>query len=352
LFNPKKNINYKGIECLNCFQPLHSSDNFCSNCGQKNDIRKPQLFQLLSEFFYSFYALDSKFLRTIIPLLTKPGKVTTDFFDGKRLRYMNPFRFYINVSIFFFLIQSIVGFFETFSEDYTPNMNPKIASSINLDTLEQKKIDSILVANSKDVKQRDSVKENFNQSLVKESLFFKKIETFYKYSESNQLVTTEVALNNLNYPVTFNNRLLYKKTSDILKLKENAAYREQLLNKINSNISIALFLMLPIFALFFKLVYIKRNYSYMEHLVFIFHTQSVFFLLLICFFLFDKTFKTDIGIALLLMSFGFYLYRAMKNFYCQSTMKTFVKYSFLILVFFIISLINLIFISIFSFALT
>ena len=49
------------------------------------------------------------------------------------------------------------------------------------------------------------------------------------------------------------------------------------------NLSISLFIFLPIFTLFLMLLYIRRKYTYMEHLVFVFNTQTVFFLLLLIF---------------------------------------------------------------------
>lgn len=37
----------------------------------------------------------------------KPGIVSKNYIDGKRSRYSNPFRFYLTVSIIFFLILGI-----------------------------------------------------------------------------------------------------------------------------------------------------------------------------------------------------------------------------------------------------
>jgi len=344
-----KNV-YKGIECLNCGQPLNVHDDFCSNCGQKNDIRKPQFFQLLSEFFSSFYSLDSKFLRTIFPLLFKPGKVTSDFFEGKRLRYMNPFRFYINVSIIFFLIQGIVGFFETFSTIEQKDTKPKISENIKLDSVGKEKLDSILVAENIDIKEIDSAKNHFNLDLSDSNEFFKKFKLFQDFYTENKELSTESALDSLNYPLTFYNQFLYKKSKDLVRLQTDKAYQKTILSKINSSISIALFLMLPFFALFFSLMYIRSDKTYMEHLVFIFHTQSVFFIMLSVFFLFDTLLKTSIGIVSLIFLFGFYLYKAMRYFYKQSRFRTIVKYLTLISIFTVLSVLNLVFLSLFSFA--
>lgn len=345
----KQNKSFRGIKCLNCGQPLRIDDLFCSNCGQKNDVRTLQISELLSEFFTSFYSINSRFLKTIIPLISKPGKVTKEYAKGKRMSFMNPFRFYINVSIFFFLLQGIFGFFDSFEEVSASKLSPEINSSLTLDSVGKKKIDSILISENVKFKPIDTIKD-LNLSLSNNFTFIKKIENSYKFYNQHKELSVEDALDSLNYPPTFNNRLIYKKSSDLVKLMDDESYRKKIATDINSKLSIALFLMLPFFALFYKLVYIKTKCTYLEHLIFIFHTQSVFFLYLIFFFLFDRVFNTNVGTPLLILTFGYYLYKAMKYFYNQSRLKTFLKYSMLVFVFFVLSVINMVFLSIFSFA--
>lgn len=345
-----ENKSFRGIECLNCGQPLSIGDCFCSNCAQKNDIRPLQLSQLLSEFFLSFFSFDSRFLKTIIPLISKPGKVTKEYSQGKRMSFMNPFRFYINISIFFFLVQGVFGFFDLIKEETNNSLSPKINKSSTFDSVSIKKVDSILVEN-KNI-QTDSIRKDLNFNLPGNYKFFRKIENSYKFYIKHKELSTEDALDSLNYLPTFSNKFIYKKSADVVKLLEDENYQKKIANDINSKISIALFLMLPFYALFFKLIYIRRKYSYMEHLIFIFHTQSVFFMYLIFFFLLNRIFKTDVGNLFLFLVFGVYLYKAMKYFYNQNRLKTFLKYSLLVFIFFVLSLINMMFVSIFSFATT
>ena len=96
--------------------------------------------------------------------------------------------------------------------------------------------------------------------------------------------------------------------------------------KLTSYISISLFIFLPIFTLFLKLIYIRRKYTYMEHLVFVFNTQTVFFLLLIIFYLCSFFFKMDNFGWIFALLFLFYLYKALRYFYEQGRTKTIIKY--------------------------
>ena len=97
-FKPKP-TQIKGLECLNCGQPFNGYENFCSHCGQKNTTKKLNLGTFFNNLFAGFFSYDSRFWTTFIPLLTKPGKVSKDYIEGKRARFVNPFQLYLNVSI-------------------------------------------------------------------------------------------------------------------------------------------------------------------------------------------------------------------------------------------------------------
>ena len=114
--NIRLNKNKRGVECLNCKQPLSSIDNFCSNCGQVNDLRSLSIKQFFSEFFSGFFAFDTRTLNTLKPLLFSPGKVSKNYINGKRVKYVNPFKLYLHTSILFFLIISLINVVNDYSD--------------------------------------------------------------------------------------------------------------------------------------------------------------------------------------------------------------------------------------------
>lgn len=87
--------------CANCSAPLHGP--FCYACGQpvKGLIR--HLSGVMGDFLDSVLNLDSRVFRTLGPLFVKPGYLTLEYFAGRRVRYVTPFR------LFFFLC--VVSFF-------------------------------------------------------------------------------------------------------------------------------------------------------------------------------------------------------------------------------------------------
>jgi uncharacterized protein DUF3667 len=90
--------------CLNCGEPLHGA--FCSACGQRVVPPRPSLRELLGEAFAEFSGWDGKLANTLRLLITRPGQLTLDFLDGRRVRCISPLRLYLSVSVVYFLLSA------------------------------------------------------------------------------------------------------------------------------------------------------------------------------------------------------------------------------------------------------
>ena len=90
--------------CLNCGTP--SGEQFCGRCGQEIKDHSVALGPLLSDALAELASWDSKLLRTLVPLLTRPGFLTNQYNSGKRVPYLSPLKLYLTISILFFLLLS------------------------------------------------------------------------------------------------------------------------------------------------------------------------------------------------------------------------------------------------------
>lgn len=89
-----------GERCANCGEELRGE--FCSQCGQRaRDLHQP-VGTLLSQFFDDVFDLDTRLVRTIRPLFTRPGAVTREYLAGRRASYVPPFKAYIIAAFIFF----------------------------------------------------------------------------------------------------------------------------------------------------------------------------------------------------------------------------------------------------------
>ena len=52
----------------------------------------------------NMFAFDTRFWKTFVAILFKPGTLARDYVKGHRVKYMPPFRFYVFVSFLFFLV--------------------------------------------------------------------------------------------------------------------------------------------------------------------------------------------------------------------------------------------------------
>ncbi|MGM0392334.1 MAG: DUF3667 domain-containing protein, partial [Bacteroidota bacterium] len=77
-----------------------------------NSTKKLSFDDFFNEFFSGIFAYDSRLKRTLRALIFYPGKISKDYIQGKRIRYANPFRFYLSASIVFFIIWSFTNSFQ------------------------------------------------------------------------------------------------------------------------------------------------------------------------------------------------------------------------------------------------
>lgn len=90
--------------CPNCGTHLGHDANFCPNCGQENHEVKLPLSHIGYEFVESITHFDNKLWNSLKAIFTRPGKMTAEFLEGKRARYVPPARLYVFISVLFFFL--------------------------------------------------------------------------------------------------------------------------------------------------------------------------------------------------------------------------------------------------------
>jgi len=109
--------------CLNC--GTHLRGQYCGNCGQRSRSRLISLWELISDAFGDLLEIDSRLWQTVTPLLLRPGRLTHDYLQGRRARYMPPFRMYLVLSVIFF----VVAFFDP-REEFGVFFEPPTAAEL------------------------------------------------------------------------------------------------------------------------------------------------------------------------------------------------------------------------------
>lgn len=103
----EKTPNPAPSKCLNCGTSV--ANNFCPQCGQKNQPTRLPLRLFLSEAVSTFLNFDGLWWRTFRDLFAHPGKVTHAFNQGQRATYLPPLRTYLSISVIYFLTVQLIG---------------------------------------------------------------------------------------------------------------------------------------------------------------------------------------------------------------------------------------------------
>ncbi len=310
--------------CLNCNNHLNEKYKYCPNCGQKNRDNNISVGTLLADVFSNYFSLDSKFVKSFVPFFFRPGILTNQFVEGKRVRFIQPVRLYVFTSLmFFFIMTSVLTRNSVSFSDAFINTNKVKDSTLKASQnalLDKGALDSIAAALNK----KDSVKKKELNNIIEfGGLSGKNFVAFMK----DKSVSDEVVLDSLglNKSGLFTQRLAIQGRK-ILR-KDLGSFIPFLLG----NLPIMMVLVVPFFALILKLLYIRRKTFYITHLVHSIHLHAFAYftyglILLMIYFstqvLDDFQYFAFAAIGIV----GAYSLVSFFTVYKQGTFKTFVKF--------------------------
>ena len=321
----------EALHCLNCNSPL--SGQYCPNCGQRSRSRLISIWELVRDAFGDLFELDSRLWRTLVPLITRPGKLTRDYLEGRRARFMPPFRTYLVLSIVFFLVaffdprEELGILFEPeapVAEDGEQDESPG-AGEIRDEILGELAREGIVIGidpgneAEQDADGDDSIGPELN------------ISTDGAGCDIGDLESEDL-------PPWLAKRLTKERLTIVcerVQADDASAFREKLLD----NVPAALFVLLPLMALVLKVLYPLSKRYYVEHLLFVVHFHAFFFLMLILQILLSRLGLLvgapenvlDVGTFAAALYIPIYLYKSMRRVYEQGTAITLVKYFMLML---------------------
>ncbi|GAB2893295.1 DUF3667 domain-containing protein [Microbulbifer echini] len=88
--------------CANCKTTLLGPH--CYVCGQPIKGMVRHFSNVIGDLFDTLLALDSRIWRTLPSLLLRPGFLTTEYFSGRRVRYVSPVRLFIFLCVTSFFV--------------------------------------------------------------------------------------------------------------------------------------------------------------------------------------------------------------------------------------------------------
>lgn len=246
--------------CLNCATPLQGV--YCHQCGQQNLPVKLSVLQLLVIFFGEFFNYDGLLLRSIRLLITRPAGLTVAYMEGKRSNYVNPVRFYLFTSALYFLCITYL-------------VVPPPLTLRSSDSATQLSIQQV------DESVPESMAKGFLDGIVEEenatggSVIKSEFESYPEFLEHQRTLPSKDRATELEL------RFIQKFYEIKSNYGDDTSFTSAFGNEVLKRLPQLLLLTLPLLALVSKLVFFRRrNYWYIDHLIFVLHiATSLFFLL-------------------------------------------------------------------------
>jgi hypothetical protein len=289
--------------CKNCGHSISEEQKFCPECGQKN--RDKLTFKdLMGELASAFLSWDSKFFRTIVPLITKPGHVSKEYLGGKRKSFVAPMRMYLFFSFIFFFTLSVLNSTDiqiaTAGSEEDPD---NIQETIQDDTVR------MLIANEEFKMQIDELEE-----LVEED----------RLDEIPQIRDEQSAFY----------KKLWKKM--LVVAADGGSFFGSYLQK---SVSIMFFFFLPVFGLLIWVFFSGKKMDYIEHLIYGVNFHAFFFFILWLTLIISRLIGDGFPLLIGILYMVVYLIVGVKRFYEVKTSIAIVKSVFIALIYLILFII-------------
>jgi Protein of unknown function (DUF3667) len=262
-------LHAKTLHCRNC--SALAPGKFCPDCGQDTAPHPPSAAEFVHEFIGHYVAFEGKLWKTLGLLFFKPGKLTAEYLAGRKQRYVLPLRLYLTISLIFFIVLGLVA---------------------QIDIKDSAKQEQVKVEMSKS----DIALLEFNGKAMAKI-------------DKNGVVSCEL-------PEWVCQRL--KPKLEKLRLQPGAELASAA-KRFQHDWPYVMFVLMPLFALFFKLVYWRRGMVYGEHLVFAVHTHAAWFAFAFL------TFLGDTFVFLALVVIPVYTLLAMRRVYPAAWLSTLLR---------------------------
>ncbi|MBS0631654.1 MAG: DUF3667 domain-containing protein [Verrucomicrobia bacterium] len=220
--------------CQNCSAPLTGP--YCAQCGQHDVDYHRSFHHLTHDLLENLFHFEGKFFASVAWLLARPGRLTNDFIAGRRISQLNPLRFYLFVSVLFFLGLSLLNHGHILDIDRRELDHLPIEAEKNTQAAEQRAAAA-----------RPPAPEGAAPAAKPASKL-----TVNRDSD------------------------LGRRISD--KLMSGALKPSEITDAIEHRVPSLLFLGVPLFALLLKLAYWRQRRYYIEHLIFSLHLHTWGFL--------------------------------------------------------------------------
>ena len=287
--------------CQNCGVPLLGEH--CYACGQPTKGLVRHFTSIVGDFMDSVFELDSRILRTLGPLLFKPGYLSLEYFAGRRVRYVSPVRLFVFLSLFaFFAAQLSFNIDKGSIDEGEPAASQasqvgeigRVTTVAEVEALRDQAVAELQRAKKEtadvpgvgiglDVAEKGIVNEAERRiaEIERAQAAGEEVPVPERRSDEPTMSFNGEPWHPVNNPI----KIGFLPDAANAKLNEQAGRAQGNIKRIQedpnllkdaflSTVPTTLFVLLPLFALLLKVAYLFKKRLYMEHLIVALHSHS------------------------------------------------------------------------------
>lgn len=289
--------------CENCGETLLGEH--CHACGQPVKGLVRHFSSIFGDFFDTVLNIDSRVFRTLWPLFAKPGFLSREYFAGRRVRYVSPVRLFFFLTIVtFFIAQLTVSFGDGNIRFGNGGGNDDIASASTIPEVERAR--DAALSRMTDARKRAGDTPGavagieIGENAIRDTAQSRMEALGAAAADGKpppEPISDALSFGNGRWDAEKNpikvdalpafanawlNAQAGRANRNIGRIKEDPElFKEALLSAVPTT----LFVLLPVFALMLKILYLFKKRLYMEHLIVALHSHALLSLMLLLTFL-------------------------------------------------------------------
>lgn len=274
--------------CQNCGAPLLGPH--CYHCGQPVSGLVRHFTSILGDFLDSVLNIDSRVFRTLGPLFARPGYLSCEYFAGRRVRFVSPVRLFVFLSIVtFFVAQLTINVGDGAIQLGNDDEISSATTAAQVEKLRDEAIAEVAQGRSKgrDVPGLDAGLRAAEVAIRAEAQQrIAELQAAAARGESPPRPKPGISFGDTPWNPQSNpvklawlpafandwiNAQIGRAEKNVARMQEDPSlFKDAILGAIPST----LFVLLPVFALMLKLLYLFKRRLYMEHLIVALHSHA------------------------------------------------------------------------------
>ncbi|MYM94881.1 DUF3667 domain-containing protein [Duganella vulcania] len=260
--------------CPNCEAVV--SGHFCANCGQEAILHHASTREFLHEFIGHYVALEGKLWGTVMRLLFRPGALTLEYIRGRRVRFVQPLRLYLTLSLVFFALMKLTSGFDPGTEESKPE--PAVATTAADAARKAAKVPSAAPGQPEASTPEEADSRRAAEAAIAAMQKDFKLEESASAQAKKAKGGTDVDFTLLDKDGDFLNRWptlrhKWQAFEDLPGGEKGKVFTEGFYHYA----PYAIFCLMPVFALMLKVLYLGSGKRFGEHLLFALHTNAFAF---------------------------------------------------------------------------